>query len=390
MWVRLPGSSDKNVWTDADTNLPAQLRAALQTADSDWQPLAERLRKQRLDPLAPHLTGVRKLIVLPSTALAGVPVEVIADGYTVSYAHSSTMYAHLLRQPTPISKGLLVLADPVFDMPTDKEKAQRFHDGDEGKWERLPGTRIEAASLQRLFDKQAPVQLLLDSDASEQRLDDLAQRGDLGMYRYIHLATHGQVNDNLPLRSAVILSRDHLPDEKRRTDLLLSGQPIPDGRLEAEEALARWNLHCDLVTLSACQTALGKYERGEGFVGFAQGLILCGTRSVCLSLWKVDDVATALLMDRFYQNLLGKRRELEKPMAKAAALAEAKMWLRTLSRDEAMKRAASLTEGVSRGKGAEKLPPLQVPAAETKSKADNRPFDHPYYWAAFVLVGQTD
>src|SRR5262249_37853207 len=151
-------------------------------------------------------------------------------------------------------------------------------------------------------DKDAPAQLLLDSDASEQRLNDLAQRGELGNYRYLHLATHGEFDNAMPLRSAVILSRDQLPDDKRRTELLLSGKPIPDGRLEAGEALQRWNLHADLVTLSACQTALGKYERGEGFVGFAQALVLCGTRSVCLSLWKVDDTATALLMERFYQN----------------------------------------------------------------------------------------
>jgi tetratricopeptide (TPR) repeat protein len=491
IWVRLVGSGDNHAWTDADTQLPARLREALQSPRGLWQPLAQRLRKQRLDPLATHLKDVRHLIVLPSTALAGVPLEVIADGYTISYAHSGTTYAHLLRQPTPTSKGLFVLADPVFDIPTEKEKPQPLpssgvllsvvvpgsnaakaglkpndvllhygdtnlasptdlkpqpesidpnkrvpvvvwregqklaqplfvrpgklgvvfaqepapravaeqrridrllasRGGEDGKWDRLPGTRIEAASLQQLFDKDAPVQLLVDSDASEQHLNELAQRGELSKYRYIHLATHGEVNDTFPLRSAVILSRDHLPGDNQRTELLLSGQPIPDGRLEAEEALQRWNLQCDLVTLSACQTALGKYERGEGFVGFAQSLILCGTRSVCLSLWKVDDTATALLMERFYQNLLGKREGLDKPMAKAAALTEAKRWLRTLSRDEAMKRAASLTEGVSRGKGAEKLPPLEVPPATTKTKADDRPFAHPYYWAAFVLVGQAD
>src|SRR5690242_12310607 len=167
----------------------------------------------------------------------------------------------------------------------------------------------------------------------------------------LHLTTHGEVNDSFPLRSAVIVARDHLPDDKQRTELLLYGRPITDGRLDAEEALQRWNLHCDLVTRSACQTAMGKYEKGEGFVGFAQSLILCGARSVCLSLWKVDDTATALLMERFYQNLLGKREGLDKPMAKAAALAEAKTWLRNLSREEAVKRAATMTEGVSRGKG---------------------------------------
>jgi tetratricopeptide (TPR) repeat protein len=484
VWVRLTGSGDKNAWTDADTQLPAQVRETLQSSRGIWQPLAERLRRQRLDPLAPHLKGVRRLIVLPSTALAGVPVEAIADGYTVSYAHSATMYAHLHGRAAPTGKGLFVLADPVFDPPKAKEKPQPLPPGgvlltavvpgsnaaqaglkpndvllrygetelagpadfkpqpeakdsdksvpvlvwregntlkrqvrpgelgvvieparlalaeqrqwdrwvatrgsDGSKWDRLPGTRIEAASLHRLFAKDAPVQLLLDSDASEQRLNELAQRGELGKYRYVHLATHGEVDNAFPLRSAVILSRDRLPDERQRTELLLSSQPIPDGRLTAEEALQRWNLHSDLVTLSACQTALGKYERGEGFVGFAQALILCGTRAVCLSLWKVDDTATALLMERFYQNLLGKRDGLKAPMPKAAALAEAKSWLRTLPREEAIKRAAVLSEGISRGKVALKQPQLTVPPVRAKEKASDCPFSHPHYWASFILIG---
>ncbi len=491
IWVAMKGSGDKDTWTDADTRLPNELRATLQSPRGLWQPLAQRLRKQRLDPVAQHLKGVRKLIVLPSMAMAGVPVEVIAEGYTVSYAHSGTMYAHLLRQPAPSGKGLFALADPIFDTPTEKEKQQplppngvlltmvlpgsdaakaglkandvllRYGDtdlaaptdfkpqsesndvdhrvtvivwregkklsqplfvrpgklgvvfakepapqavaeqrrmnrllasrsGDEGNWPRLPGTRIEAASLQRLFGSDSS-QLLLDSDASEQCLSELAQLGELGTYRYLHFATHGEVNDVFPLRSAVILARDQLPDEKQRTELLLSDKSIPDGRLEAEEALARWNLHCDLVTLSACETALGKYERGEGFVGFAQSLILCGTRSVCLSLWKVDDTATALLMERFYQNLLGKREGLDKPMTKAAALAEAKAWLRDLPREQAIKHAAFLSNGVDRGKRPA-LPPLEVAptSAPEATEKNERPFAHPYYWAAFVLVGHAD
>ena len=115
--------------------------------------------------------------------------------------------------------------------------------------------------------------MLFDSHASEQRLQTLARTGDLGHYRYLHFATHGIVDNRFPLNSAVILSRDALPDPNKQLD---AGLPIYDGRLTAEEVLRSWHLQSELVTLSACQTALGKYERGEGFVGFAQALILSG------------------------------------------------------------------------------------------------------------------
>ena len=57
--------------------------------------------------------------------------------------------------------------------------------------------------------------------------------------------------------------------------------------------------------LSACDTGLGKFSGGEGYLGFSQALFLAGGRSLLLSLWQVDDAATALLMTRFYENLLG-------------------------------------------------------------------------------------
>jgi CHAT domain-containing protein len=111
---------------------------------------------------------------------------------------------------------------------------------------------------------------------------------------------------------------------------------------------------------------------------------------VCLSQWKVDDAATALLMQRFYQNLLGKRDGLPKPMGKAEALAEAKAWLRGLSRDEALKRAAQLTSGVERGKNRPVLPLLPAVPTAPVGEAGDHPYAHPYYWAAFVLIGDPD
>jgi Tfp pilus assembly protein PilF len=482
--VRLRGSGAGDAWTDEDSQLAGDLRSAALECRGGWQRLAHRLAQQRLGPLGKHLAAddglppVKHLVVLPSGSLAGVPVELLAEGCTVSYAHSGTLLAHLRSLPKVRTAGLFAMADPVFEAPTKASKEKplpprgvlltvvprgsnaaiaglqpddvllkygevelqgpadlkpepesddagrrivlsvwrsgktvelRIRPGNLGvllaskpapealrdrhrldtvlagrsgteDWRELPGTRVEVQALLRLFAEKPQLMVLFDAEASEQNLYALAQSGELKKYRYLHLATHSDVDDRFPLRSAVILSRANLPDPGQQ---LLEGKPLFDGRLTAEEVLRQWNLDCDLVTLSACQTALGKYERGEGFVGFAQALILCGSRSVCLSLWKVDDAATALLMQRFYANLLGKREGLKAPLPKAAALAEAKRWLRTLPRTQALKQAAALYQGIERGKGRTKLP--VVPALpETK---EDCPYAHPYYWAAFVLTG---
>ena len=115
------------------------------------------------------------------------------------------------------------------------------------------------------------------------------------------------IDEGVPARSAVILTQTGLPDPLEQ---VLKQQPVFDGRLLVREIQRGWELKAELVTLSACETALGRDAGGEGFVGFTQALLMSGSRSVCLSLWKVDDTATALLMQRFYANLLGRRAGL--------------------------------------------------------------------------------
>ena len=87
--------------------------------------------------------------------------------------------------------------------------------------------------------------------------------------------------------------------------------------------MSTWKLDAELVTLSACRSGLGRQGGGEGFIGFAQAFFLAGARSLVVSLWEVDDRATSLLMTRFYQNWLGKRPGLDRPLSKAEALREA-------------------------------------------------------------------
>ncbi len=499
-WVPLAGTGRNGLWTKDDTELASRLRTELRsqpgtgTGSADLGPLVERFRSQRMAPLdkafgatATGLPPARRLIVLPSRAMAGIPVEALlssSDTRTVSYAPSATVYKYLREQPRPDRHaGLLALGDPVYERP-DKSSDPKpppdhglllnlvvrgsnaanhgLKDGDvlltyngqalnkkddlkvvaegdkpvavevwrDGRRSRrdlapgklgvfmdprpapvaivdqrklnqalvaargggedfapLPGTRHEVEALARLFKADdRPTRALLAADASEPELDRLATAGELGRFGFIHLATHGVIDETIPQQSAVILTQTGLPDPLEQA---MNQKPVFDGRLSVREIQRSWDLKAELVTLSACETALGRDFGGEGFVGFTQALLMSGARSVCLSLWRVNDKATSLLMTRFYQNLLGKRPGLAKPMPKAEALSEAKKWLRSLTLDEIDSELASLEHGevpaLTRGKGA----PARKEASQTKSST-LRPYDQPYYWAAFVLVGDPD
>ena len=104
----------------------------------------------------------------------------------------------------------------------------------------------------------------------------------------------------------------------------------------------------DLVVLSACETALGKAESGEGVLGLVQGFQMAGARCVVASLWRVEDEPTRMLMERFYDEALRK----ENPPPPAEALRRASLWLRS------------------------------------QKGAGGRSFAAPKYWAAFVCYGK--
>jgi tetratricopeptide (TPR) repeat protein len=453
-WQRLPGSGEGGAWSDADDRLPDEAYATLRSpAAADWQARAKALYRQRLAPLERHLKAeaempaVRRLVVVPTGAMARVPVEALTGDYQAHYALSGSLFARGQARPLaarPLT--LLAVGDPVFKAPdlpeppehglfvrrvlvggsaarsglragdvlldyagkklttlADLKEAYRAQPAEVRYWragkvasarlaagalgaaferrrpreaakawregdplavrgtghKELPGTRREVEALARLVgEKHATV--LLRSQASEQELDRLGDRRK--MFRALHFATHGEVDYQRPGESALILAQDRLGRHGRH-----------DGRLRVSTILEHWELDCDLVVLSACETGLGQDAGGEGLLGFAQAFLQVGARSVVLSRWQVDDEATALLMVRFYQNLLGKRDGLKGPMPKAEALYEAKDWLRNLSAKEVKAEA----ERLPRGK-ADRPVPLRKEA---------RPFARPYYWAAFVLIG---
>src|SRR5262249_48186010 len=193
------------------------------------------------------------------------------------------------------------------------------------------------------------------------------------------LATHGLIDPDRPEQSALILARDRLPNALEQAR---QGKKGYDGYLRVSTILREWDLDADLVALSACETGLGKDGGGEGLLGFAQAFLQKGARSVVLSRGKVDDTATALLMLRFYENLLGKRPGLKSALGRAEALSEAKRWLRGLSRQQAEKLTAHLAGGTLRGTLDAPLPKRKVKPA--KLPRGDRPFEHPAFWAAFV------
>jgi CHAT domain-containing protein len=291
-----------------------------------------------------------------------------------------------IRTLAPGKLGVVLAKEPAPQALAAKRQTDTMLASLRGSaWKELPGTRVELARLTELFGKDK-LTMLADVAASEPALEALRTSNRLREFRYLHFATHGEANDVKALESHLVLAQD----AAAKAALPRAGLPTLDGQLTAREVLEFWQLDAELVTLSACETALGRPGGGDGLLGFAQAFLTAGSRAVCLSLWKVDDTATALLMDRFYQNLTGKRTGLKGPLGKADALAEAKQWLRTLSLAEATQRLGTITAGVARGKDQPALK-VVVPAVDTEADPKAaKPFAHPKYWAAFVLIGDPD
>jgi len=394
VWVRLKGTGQDGAWQTDDKMLPNKVREILadrsNTTQSAWKEIVHRLYAQRLAPIDAQLSqhnrlpAVRNLIVLPSNEMAGIPIEALTDRFSVSYAPSATTFAWLQEQRekhTNISRGnsLLALGNPKFQHTEDSDAktVQVAANQRVASFAELPATRIELHAISRVFSH---VELLTQSEASEQNLERLAATGELGKFRYLHFATHGLLDDQRALNSALVLAQDRIPDPLAE---VLAGKEPSAGRLTAAEILRSWKLDADLVTMRACETALGKFSGGEGYLGFSQALFLAGARGMVLSLWRVDDRAAALLMTRFYENMLGTPDGGVTKLSKVEALAEAKRWLRNLSANEVERLTADLPKGLPVGTRG-----VRRERQESATVTDGpRPFEHPYYWSAFILIG---
>ncbi|MCC7138129.1 MAG: tetratricopeptide repeat protein [Planctomycetes bacterium] len=319
--------------------------------------------------------GVERVVIRPDAALAAIPFGALpgreAGRFLLDeYALVHVMQPHDLvpRGDAPaLGVGALVVggvdyeraqADRVAATPPKPDDAERAPSG--RPFSPLPETRLEAEALHGRFGA-AGSELLLGADASESRL-----RAAVKGRRFVHVATHGFARDDLlaglytrrieeAFTSADVeaaLAGGHDP-------MLLSGLALAganprdgahgdDGILTALEASYLDLDGADLVTLSACETARGTAESGEGVLGLVAGFQMAGARRVIASLWKVDDEATRLLMEGVYARML----RTEDPRSPADALREAALALRA-----------------------------------TKDPAGRVRFAAPRHWAAFVAYG---
>jgi len=218
--------------------------------------------------------------------------------------------------------------------------------------------------------------------------------------RILHLATHGFFLRNQPFNPPTTggcggLAQRFLPIEENpllRCGLALAGanhaftpevlpEEAEDGLLTAEDVACLDLQGTEIVVLSACETGLGAVQIGEGVFGLRRAFVLAGAKTLIMSLWKVADLPTAILVTRLYENLIEAR------MHRDEALRQAQHYLRQLSVGQLRDRWFN-TESVRRL--ADDHAKARAAIEGYLAHADPyQPFDHPYYWAAFILLGNT-
>jgi CHAT domain-containing protein/tetratricopeptide (TPR) repeat protein len=323
--------------------------------------ISKRLRIKVFDPLLSHLNGSRTLILCTDGELNTLPFEALAleDGrfvieeYQISYLACGREALRFGLPSTGKASESIVVADPAYNLTAAKTEysghaTRTSRDIDRGmRFGPLRHTRGEGEKVAELLG----VKPWLGEDALEGRIKQARSP------QVLHLATHGFVLPDQtvkpPGNPIMSIEEQRLTGVGMENPLLRSGLALAgvniwmrggstpveaeDGLLTAEDVTGMNLLDTELVTLSACETGLGKVHIGEGIFGFRRAFMLAGARRLIMSLWKVPDLQTKELMIDFYKRLLAGDRP-------ADALRDAKLAMKGIQPD-------------------------------------------PYYWAAFVFLG---
>lgn len=299
-------------------------------------PSARALSRAVFDPIS-ALVRTTRVLFAPDGALHAVPWSALTNDAgeplallrEISVTHSATVLTLLTREIAgrPPPDGLLAaIGDPVFDNSDPRlrrtpRSAPSAHRGT--GLARLAHSREEVEQILALVPPSRQLRAV-DFDASRALIMSEALRG----YRIVHFATHAVQDRSQPSLSGIVLS---MVDK--------AGQ-AQDGFVRLHD-IYNLRLQADLVVLSACETGTGREWSGEGVASLARGLFHAGAARVVSTLWKVDDEATAALMQAFYGGLL---------------------------RPDAAGPASALRE------------------AQARIRQDPR-WRHPYYWAGFIVQG---
>jgi CHAT domain-containing protein/tetratricopeptide (TPR) repeat protein len=356
---------------DIDATVHKALSASAQD-QSDAAALWAQLSDQLLKPLLPQLSGSRQWFLSADGELNRVPFAALPTPQQPNQPLAAAVQLRVLTTGRDLvrlqnsntrNQAPLVMANPSFDRAgrgtalasangSQPGGQRRSADLGSTRWKPLPGTEREGQQVAGLLGAR-----LLSGPAATATALKQQQSP-----RVLHVATHGffladQNNPPTdPLRmvqeQAASLSALRQEAPLLRSGLVLAGanqpsaDPNDDGHLTAAEILTINLRGTELVVLSACSTGQGEVRTGEGVYGLQRALTVAGARSTLLSLWKVDDDATAAFMSRFYQRL--KAGE-----GRAAALAAVQSEFRS-------------------------------GAVTSLSGAD---WSQPYYWAAWQLTG---
>jgi len=279
-----------------------RLREAVAKVGSDsWRPLARSLHDRLVAPL-PGALDKPRLVIVGHGPLHYLPWGALHDGSrflldraTLTLLPSASVTQFLAARKAAPARQMLLLGNPdLGDAAMD-----------------LPGAEAEARAIKGIWPDAT---MLMRRAAAKSALTRAG-----ALFRVIHVAAHGEFSSDRPLDSA----------------LLLSPEGADDGRLTAGD-LYSLRLSADLVTLSACETGMGKVLSGDDVIGLTRGFLYAGAGSIVASLWPVSDDETRFLMTSFYGNL--------KKLPKADALRQAQL--------------------------------------ETRKR-----YPHPFYWSAFQLTG---
>ena len=223
-----------------------------------------------IEPVQKDIEGAKGLIIVPHGVLHYLPFAFLAvgnqtllDRFSISYLESATLARYLSRDKK------------VFN---GSEKVAAFGNPALGKDLDLPFAERESAAIARYFVNAA---ISIGKEASEDSF-----RESTGSARILHVASHGEYNQQFPSSSRLKLTKT-----KKN-----------DGDISVQDVLGM-KIGADLVTLSACETGLGKITSGDEIVGLNRAFLFAGARTLVSSLWRISDVASAITIKRFYRNL---------------------------------------------------------------------------------------